>query len=537
MPALAMTDHGVLYGAIEFFQEAKKQGVKPIIGCEVYMAPGSHTDRTATNGRDAAHHFTLLARDDAGYHNLLKLVSTAHLDGKHYKPRIDKELLAGHAAGLIGLSGCLKGEINSALAADQYPRALELAAQYRDILGPENFFIEMQDHGIEAQIKANRSLPKIAKDLGLGLVASNDVHFLERRHHEAHDILVCIGTGANVADEKRMRYVPELYFKSPAEMAEIFRAYPEAITNTLAIAERCNLEIEFGKPKYPNYTPPEGFTQNAYLRKICHDGLSGRYGERALEDPVIAERLERELGLLEAQGFVNYFLIVWDFIHWAKSRGIPVGPGRGSAAGSMVAYLMGITDIDPIRFKLLFERFLNPERVSPPDIDIDFCQQRRGEVIDYVRAKYGERAVSQIITFGTLSAKSVVRDVARVLGWGYSDGDRVAISPAQNTRHVADNRFGGKCAEGNDLRDRAFAVFGSDVVDDFAAPNAANARYRRSYLRHALPPNRLSTMRGACSGLKRSPSSPIRHVCVIWREVCRERNDLRDLRSPLLART
>ncbi len=426
MPALAMTDHGVLYGAIEFFQEAKKQGVKPIIGCEVYMAAGSHLDRKSGNGREVAHHLTLLAKDDAGYHNLLKLVSIAHLDGMYYKPRIDKELLAQHSAGLIGLSGCLKGEINSALLADQYSKAVDLAGQYRDIMGAENFFIEMQDHGIEAQIKANRSLPKIAKEVGLGLVASNDVHFLTRASHEAHDVLLCIGTGSNVADEKRMRYVPELYFKSPQEMIELFRDFPEAITNTLEIAERCNLEIEFNKPKYPNYTPPPGMTQNEYLRQICHDGLGRRYGERALEDPVIAERLERELGLLEKQGFVNYFLIVWDFINWAKSKGIPVGPGRGSAAGSMVAYLMGITDIDPIRFKLLFERFLNPERVSPPDIDVDFCQQRRGEVIDYVRVKYGERAVSQIITFGTLSAKSVVRDVARVLGWGYGDADRVA---------------------------------------------------------------------------------------------------------------
>ncbi len=426
MPALAMTDHGVLYGAIEFFQEAKKAGINPIIGCEVYMAPGSHLDRKATSGRDAAYHFTLLAKDDAGYHNLLKLVSTAHLDGMYYKPRIDKELLAKHSAGLIGLSGCLKGEINSALQADQFPKAMELAAQYRDILGADNFFIEMQDHGIEAQIKCNRSLPKIAKDLGLGLVASNDVHFLTRANHEAHDVLICIGTGSNVADEKRMRYVPELYFKSPEEMIHLFRDYPEAITNTLAIAERCNLEIEFNKPKYPNYTPPPGMTQNEYLRQICDEGLRHRYGERAMEDPVIEERLNRELRVLEGQGFVNYFLIVWDFINWAKSKGIPVGPGRGSAAGSMVAFLMGITDIDPIRFKLLFERFLNPERVSPPDIDVDFCQHRRGEVIEYVRQKYGERAVSQIITFGTLSAKSVVRHVARVLGWGYGDADRIA---------------------------------------------------------------------------------------------------------------
>lgn len=426
MPAIAMTDHGVMYGAIDFFQQAKKEGVKPIIGCEMYIAPGLHTDRKGTNGRDTAHHLTLLAKDDAGYKNLLKLVSIAHLDGMYYKPRIDKELLAKHSEGLIALSGCLKGEVNSALMADQYPKALDLAAQYRDILGKENFFIEMQDHGIEQQIKVNKSLPKIASDLGLGLVASNDVHFLTRKNHEAHDVLICIGTGSNVADEKRMRYVPELYFKSPAEMVHLFRDYPEAIQNTLAIAERCNVEIEFGVPKYPAYTPEPGYTQNEYLRKICDDGLASRYGERAMEDPIISERLHRELRVLEEQGFVNYFLIVWDFINWAKSKGIPVGPGRGSAAGSIVAYLMGITDIDPIRFQLLFERFLNPERVSPPDIDVDFCQQRRGEVIDYVRAKYGERSVSQIITFGTLSAKSVVRDVSRVLGWSYGDADRIA---------------------------------------------------------------------------------------------------------------
>ncbi len=431
MPAVAITDHGNLFGAIEFFQEAKKAGIKPIIGCEVYMTAGSYKDRgNASNGRDTSFHFTLLAKDEAGYANLIKLVSIAHLDGVYYKPRIDKELLAKHSAGLIGLSGCLKGEVNQAIIADDYAKARDLAARYRDILGPENFFLEMHDHGIEAQIKCNRVLPRIGKELGLELVAANDVHFLEKSHHEAHDVMICIGTGANVTDERRMKYPPELYFKSPQEMAALFREHPEAIANTLAIAERCNLEIEFNKPKYPDYTPPEGYDQNAYLRKIVFDGLVQRYGERAMEDPVIAERVERELGVLETQGFVNYFLIVWDFIHWAKQRGIPVGPGRGSAAGSMVAYVMGITDIDPIHYKLLFERFLNPERVSPPDIDVDFCVNRRGEVIDYVRQKYGEscegRAVSQIVTFGTMGAKSVVRDVARVLGWGYNDGDRVA---------------------------------------------------------------------------------------------------------------
>ncbi len=425
MPAAAITDHGNLFGAIDFFKQAKKAGIKPIIGCETYMAPGKHTDRTASSGRDAASHFTLLAKDEQGYRNLVKLVSIAHLDGVYYKPRIDRELLAQHSAGLIGMSGCLKGEVPQAIAADNYAKAVETAAIYRDILGTENFFLEMHDHGIEQQIKVNKVLPRIAKDLGLGLVAANDVHFLERSHHDAHDVMICIGTGSNVADERRMKYVPELYLKSPEEMRHLFRDYKEACDNTLAIAERCNLEIEFNVPKYPNYTPPEGISQNAYLRQISEEGVHRRYGALAVSTEV-RERMEREIALLETQGFVNYFLIVWDFINWAKHQGIPVGPGRGSAAGSIIAYVMGITDIDPIKFKLLFERFLNPERVSPPDIDVDFCQNRRGEVIDYVRNKYGDRAVSQIVTFGTMGAKSVVRDVGRVLGWSYGDGDRIA---------------------------------------------------------------------------------------------------------------
>ncbi len=425
MPAVAITDHGNLFGAIEFFQKARKTGIKPIIGCEAYMAPAKHTDRSAGNGRDAASHITLLAKDEQGYKNLVKLVSIAHLDGMYYKPRIDKELLSQHGVGLIALSGCLKGEIAQALVADNYAKALETAAAYRDMLGAENFFLEMHDHGIEAQLKVNRILPRLGKELGLGLVAANDVHFLERRHHEAHDVMICIGTGSNVADERRMKYVPELYMKSPAEMRELFRDFPEACDNTLAIAERCNLEIEFGVPKYPNYTPPDGVTQNEYLRQISEEGVLRRYGAQAGSEEVRA-RLEREIAVLEKQGFVNYFLIVWDFINWAKERGIPVGPGRGSAAGSIVAYVMGITDIDPLKFKLLFERFLNPERVSPPDIDVDFCQNRRPEVIHYVRQKYGERAVSQIVTFGTMGAKSVVRDVGRVLGWNYGDADRIA---------------------------------------------------------------------------------------------------------------
>ncbi|MDB6152140.1 MAG: dnaE, partial [Chthoniobacteraceae bacterium] len=425
MPAVAMTDHGNLFGAIDFFQQAKKNGIKPIIGCEVYMAPGKRTDRGASSGRDASNHFTLLCSNEQGYKNLVKLVSIAHLDGMYYKPRIDKDDLRKYSAGLIGLSGCLKGEVAQAIVADDYQKAVETAAVYREILGPENFYLEMHNHGIEAQIKVNKVLPRMAKELGLGLVAANDVHFLERKHHDAHDVMICIGTGSNVTDERRMKYTPELYFKSPAEMRELFRDFPEACDNTLLIAERCNLQIEFGVPKYPNYTPPAGMTQNQYLREISEEGVRRRYGAAADSEEVRA-RLEREIAVLETQGFVNYFLIVWDFINWAKEHGIPVGPGRGSAAGSIVAYVMGITDIDPIKFKLLFERFLNPERVSPPDIDVDFCQNRRPEVISYVRDKYGDRAVSQIVTFGTMGAKSVVRDVGRVLGWSYGDGDRIA---------------------------------------------------------------------------------------------------------------
>ena len=424
MPALAITDHGNMFGAIEFYQAGNDCGVKPIIGCEVYVAPDAHTKKSANSQRESAYHLTLLAQDEAGYRNLVKLVSIAHLDGMYYKPRIDKELLAQHAKGLIGLSGCLKGEVNQAIIDDNLPKARELAAAYRDILGKDSFFLELHNHGIEAQIKCNRVLPTLANDLGLGLVAANDVHFLNKADHPAHDALICIGTGSNVTDERRLRYVEEVYFKSPAEMRALFAEVPEACDNTLAIAERCGLKIDTS-PKYPNYTPPEGKTQNRYLRDITEAGLRNRYGSDA-DSEAVQSRYALEISVLETQGFVNYFLIVWDFIHWAKQHGIPVGPGRGSAAGSMIAYAMGITDIDPIKFKLLFERFLNPERVSPPDIDVDFCVNRRGEVIDYVRNKYGERSVSQIITFGTLGAKSVLRDVARVQGWSYGDADRVA---------------------------------------------------------------------------------------------------------------
>ena len=425
MPAVAMTDHGNLYGAIEFYQEAERAGIKPIIGCEAYIAPHSHKDRP-NSMRESAYHFTLLARDEIGYHNLIKLISTAHLDGFHYRPRIDKELLAQHSGGLIGLSGCLASEVNSAIQANKIDIAKQSAAEYRDILGAENFFMEMHDHGMEEQRQCNCVLPQIARDLGVGLVAANDVHFLRRSDHDAHDVMLCIGTGKMVQDENRMRYKPELYFKSPDEMREIFRDFPEAIANTLKIAERCNLKIELGKSKYPEYPVPEGTSRIAFLRELCAKGLRRRYGDRAKTDDQLQQRLDYELGVLEKTGFVSYILIVWDFIHFAKERGIPVGPGRGSAAGSLVAYVLGITDIDPLQYGLIFERFLNPDRISPPDIDVDFCEARRGEVLEYVRQKYGERRVAQIITFGKLKAKSVVRDVGRVMGLSYRDADRIA---------------------------------------------------------------------------------------------------------------
>jgi DNA polymerase-3 subunit alpha len=425
MPAVAITDHGNLFGVIEFYQAAQRAGVKPIVGCEVYVAPGSHKDRPPSR-RDSAYHFTLLAENETGYRNLVKLVTAAHLDGFHYAPRIDKELLAARAAGLIGLSGCLAGEINSAIQANNIEKAKQSAAEYRDILGAENFFLELHDHGMEEQKTCNTELIKIAKDLSVGLVAANDVHFLRRSDHEAHDVMLCIGTGKMVQDESRMRYLPELYFKSPAEMRQMFRDFPEAIANTLHVGERCHLELEFGQSKYPEYPVPAGKTRKGYLRELCYQGLRARYGERATADLELTRRLEYELSVLEKTGFVSYLLIVWDFIHFAKEQGIPVGPGRGSAAGSIVAFVLGITDIDPLQYGLIFERFLNPDRVSPPDIDVDFCEARRGEVLEYVRQKYGERRVAQIITFGKLKAKSVVRDVGRVLGWSYRDADRIA---------------------------------------------------------------------------------------------------------------
>ena len=423
MKAVGMTDHGVLYGAVEFYKEAEKAGIKPLLGCELYIAPGSMHEKKSSSGKDAAYHLTVIAENNEGWDNLVKLVSAAHLEGFYYKPRIDKELLAKHARGLIGLSGCLKSEVNSAVLDGDPKRGRELLGRYRDIFGAGNFFVEVHDHGMDAQRECNSHLLRWSKDLDLGVVAANDVHFLERAHHEAHDVMVCIGTGSNLADERRLRYGSELYLKTPAEMAAIFGEVPGALSNTVAIADRCTVKMEFGKSRFPVFDPPPGKTREGYLRELCLQGFHQRYGEGS---PELHERLNYELGVLEKLGFTSYFLIVWDFINFAKQQGIPVGPGRGSAAGSMVAYVLGITDLDPVKYGLIFERFLNPERVSPPDIDVDFCQARRGEVIEYVRRKYGERCVSQIVTFNQLGAKSVVRDVARVMGMSYGEGDRIA---------------------------------------------------------------------------------------------------------------
>ena len=426
MPAVAITDHGNLYGAIEFYLAAERAGIRPIIGCEAYVAPNSLRERNASSGKEAAFHLTLLATDADGYRNLVKLITAAHLEGFYYKPRIDKDLLASHSGGLIALSGCLKGEINSKLLSGDAAGAQRVASEYRDLLGKENFFIELHDHGLEAERRCTPGLVRIAQELGLDLVAANDVHFLEREHHDTHDVMLCIGTGAMVYDEKRMRYAPELYFKSGEEMAALFSEFPTALSNTVRIAERCELKLEFHQPKYPAFEVPTGVSRETYFRELCWRGLAERYGARAESDTELRQRLEYEISIIEKTDFVSYFLIVWDFISYARQRGIPVGPGRGSAAGSLIAFVLGITDIDPLRYGLIFERFLNPERISPPDIDVDFCMERRGEVIDYVRRKYGERCVSQIVTFGTLGAKSVVRDVGRVLGWSYTDADRLA---------------------------------------------------------------------------------------------------------------
>ena len=431
MPAVAMTDHGNLYGAIEFYEAVRKKGVKPILGCEIYLAPESMEHRQEIPGRRRATHLTLLAENNTGWENLVQLVTKGHLEGSYYgKPRVDRQELRAHAEGIICLSGCIAGPVNEWLLQRQSDKAREMLEELREIFGRDNLYVEIHDHGLEAQHEVKPQLIKLARELDLRLVAANDVHFLSRDDHEAHDVMICIGTGKLVFDEKRMRYPAEVYFKSAEEMREVFQDIPEACDNTLEIAERCNVTLSLdatSSEKYPNFEAPGGMCREAYIRQQCFEGLEERYGkERAESDQELRERLEYEIQTINDLGFNSYFLITADFINWAKEHGIPVGPGRGSAAGSLVAYTLGITDICPKRFGLLFERFLNPERVSPPDVDIDFCQTRRPEVIDYVRQKYGERCVSHIITYGSMGAKSVIRDVARVMGVSYGEADLIA---------------------------------------------------------------------------------------------------------------
>ncbi len=425
MPALAMTDHGNLFGALDFYALASKEGIKPIVGCEVYVAPASRFERSPQDGQyEGANHLTLLARDMTGYKNLIKLVTAGYIEGFYYKPRIDRELFAQHAQGLLALSGCLNSEFCHALLDKDQAKAEQIAGWYMDALRRENFYLEIQDHGIEDQRIAAQGTIAVAKRLGLPVVATNDVHYLNASDHKPHEILLCIQTGKTMKDPDRWRFSsPQFYFKSPAEMQALFGELPEALKNTVAVAERCNLELKFGQILLPKYTVPEGYTLDSYLRTLAEEGLRKRFENPG---PEVIQRLNRELGVIEKMGFAGYFLVVWDFISFARSRGIPVGPGRGSAAGSLVAYCLGITNIDPLRYGLLFERFLNPERISMPDMDIDFCYERRSEVIEYVTKKYGEENVSQIITFGTLGAKAVIRDVARAMGMTYADGDKIA---------------------------------------------------------------------------------------------------------------
>ncbi len=463
-PALAITDHGAMHGVIEFYQAARAKGIKPIIGCEVYVAPGSRLEKKSGSGtRDIYHHLGLLAKDETGYKNLVKLVTDAHIDGYYYKPRIDKEIFAKHSQGLIALSGCLASELSDLIMKDQIAKAKDTVDFFKQTLGAENYFLELQNHGIPEQAKVNKQLLQFAKEFGLKLVATNDVHYIEKGHSHAHDCLVCIGTQDLLSNPKRMGagYVPEqFYLRSADEMKARFAEVPEAVTNTLEVAEKCNLEIKFGENKFPVFDPPEHFTREGYLRKQIAEGLFRRYTIHAkaegnefviagIDDPTrlptfdtsnpnqeqaikaVIDRLQLELGVIEKTGFISYFLIVADFIRHGREKGISC-VARGSAAGSLVTYLLEIANVDPIRYGLLFERFLNPERVNPPDIDIDFADDRRADVIEYVREKYGRDAVAQIITFGTMGAKSVVRDVGRVMGLPYGDGDRLAkLIPAE----------------------------------------------------------------------------------------------------------
>lgn len=423
MDSVAITDHGVMYGVIDFYREAKKNGIRPVIGCEVYVAPGSRFDK---EGRDdnRYHHLVLLAENNVGYHNLIKIVSRGFTEGFYYKPRVDKELLLEYHEGIIALSACLAGEVQSLITKGFYEEAVKAAKSLRDIFGEGNFFLELQDHGIPAQKMVNQALLRMSKETGIPLVATNDIHYTYAEDAKAHDILLCIQTGKKVADENRMRYEGgQYYVKSEEEMKALFPYALEALENTHKIAMRCQVEITFGEYKLPHFPVPEGFDAWTYLQKLAFDGFLERYPHQPAK---LKERLEYELNVIHSMGFVDYFLIVWDFIKYARDHGIIVGPGRGSAAGSIVSYCLGITKLDPIKYSLLFERFLNPNRVTMPDIDIDFCFERRQEVIDYVVRKYGKDRVVQIVTFGTMAARGVLRDVGRVLDMPYSQVDVVA---------------------------------------------------------------------------------------------------------------
>jgi DNA polymerase-3 subunit alpha len=425
MPACAMTDHGNIFGAIEFYELAMKNGVKPIIGCEVYVAPDSRFEKSSHGIQEASFHLILLAKDETGYKNLMRLVSLGFLEGFYYRPRVDKELLAKYNDGLICMSSCLAGEIPHLIQTGQQEQARRTIDVYRHIFGKDNFYLEIQDNLIPEQEKVNRELIVISKEMGVPLAATNDVHYLEKEHAKAHEALLCIQTQTTLDDPNRLRFqTDEFYFKSKQEMSRAFgETAPEAIKNTMTIADKCNLELDFKTVHLPNYKAPEGRTREEYLRELVNKGLEARYGN---VEKHLADRVAYELKVIEDSGYTSYFLIAWDFVNYAKNNLIPVGPGRGSAAGSVVSYALGITDVDPLKYDLLFERFLNPERISLPDIDIDFCYERRGEVIDYVVKKYSKENVAQIITFGTMLAKAVIRDVGRAMGMAYGDVDRLA---------------------------------------------------------------------------------------------------------------
>ena len=424
MNSAAITDHGVMYGVIDFYREARAQGIKPILGCEVYVAPGSRFDKEAGSGDDRYHHLVLLAENNKGYQNLMKIVSIGFTEGFYYKPRVDKEILRKYHEGIIATSACLAGEVQRNVLRGMYEEACKSAGEYEEIFGKGNFFLELQDHGLPEQKQVNQALLRMSRELHIELVATNDIHYTYAEDVKPHDILLCLQTGKRLSDEDRMRYEGGQYFvKSPEEMAQLFPYALQALENTQKIADRCNVEIEFGVTKLPKYDVPDGYTSWEYLNKLCWDGFAKRYPE---DDGHLRDQLTYELSIIQKMGYVDYFLIVWDFIKYSRDHGIAVGPGRGSAAGSLVSYALGITNIDPARYQLLFERFLNPERVSMPDIDVDFCYERRQEVIDYVVRKYGKDRVAQIVTFGTLAARGVLRDVGRVMDLPYAFVDSIA---------------------------------------------------------------------------------------------------------------